>query len=1160
MSEHEALRRINMAKERQDSVLNLEGLGLQTLPESLGQLTYLTKLGLGNNQLTTLPSFIRKLKRLEALDLSNNQLTVLPPFFTELSQLKYLDLLNTQLTTSPELLGELKQLQMLRLHLHKSIRAKPLNYIGKLEQLHALYLYRVLLPTLPDFITNLVQLRVLHLESVQLETLPESLVQLNNLQSLDIGHNKLRFLPSFIGKLRQLQQLNLNANELSVLPEDLTELDNLRSLNLSDNKYTELPQFITDLKKLEVLHLRRMPLKVIPQYLTKLNKLRFIDFSETQLSEIPKCLVEFAQLQWLCLRGNQLTDLPAYIGDLDKLKSLDLIENQLTKLPDALTRLSKLETLKLDSNRLTEFPVLIGELKTLRELSIGNNGLKSLPGFIGELKELRSLFLRGNQFTSLPESLTKLQQLEALYLDGNRLASLPESIGELTNLKELTIGSNNITALPESIGNLKWVTDLHLGGNPIETPPMAIASRGIAGIRAYFDEIKEKGFDYLYEAKLLIVGDPGVGKSTLFNKLLDPDYPVPNNREITVGVNVSAWNFPMQTDKPEHGNLFRANLWDFGGQDIQYMTHHFFLTSRSLYVLVIADSIPHSNFDYWLNIINALSNKSPVIVVQNEMGHGVISKHGLDHYYENYPNMIKDYRDIDFSRNDDGRGTVLVNTLKTHLQNLDHIGEKLPKQWIAVRNVLECKSVNEKYIAFETYKTICEQNGLMQEEQQLNLSGYLHDLGVVLHFQHDEDIALWVVLDPQWIVDAVYSILADNVLESLGGHMDRDWLFDKWNDVYDFRERSYLLSLMLKNRFDICYAIDADKGKYIVPLLLPSKTPLFRWDHKNNLRFRYQYQFMPYGLISRIIVRLSGDIENVQNTPLNWKTGVVLGSGTVRAWVEENLTEQGLKVLDIRLAGEEFELKGYLSWIRKEIGQIHQESYDGITPEQLVPCPACLADDVASPNYILYSQLNTFVRAGNDILTCGVCGKKYSPRNLLDGVSCDGETNERSGPHIRAGDHANITIVEDGGHNYSGTFHVDSQNLNTVSARPWSSIITEWRLFSIACGLVAVFFAVILLLLPLQWQIRLSGLTGIFFLVTVFMLSIDPARFYRRLLSYVIPIGLLLNSVGGSINLYASTTNGDAWLMWDREVNVGFLVVWVIIVGMLVWADQKQKR
>ena len=29
------------------------------------------------------------------------------------------------------------------------------------------------------------------------------------------------------------------------------------------------------------------------------------------------------------------------------------------------------------------------------------------------------------------------------------------------------------------------------------------------------------------------------------------------------------------------------NIWDFGGQEIYYATHQFFLTKRSLYVLVI---------------------------------------------------------------------------------------------------------------------------------------------------------------------------------------------------------------------------------------------------------------------------------------------------------------------------------------------------------------------------------------------------------------------------------------------------------------------------------------------------------------------------------------------------------------------------------------------
>ena len=88
------------------------------------------------------------------------------------------------------------------------------------------------------------------------------------------------------------------------------------------------------------------------------------------------------------------------------------------------------------------------------------------------------------------------------------------------------------------------------------------------------------------------------------NKLIDPDYPVPNVRDATIGVNIppGGWEFPFKLNDTDTVN-FRANIWDFGGQKIQYMTHQFFLTTRSLYVLVTDDREQKTNFDYWFKII-----------------------------------------------------------------------------------------------------------------------------------------------------------------------------------------------------------------------------------------------------------------------------------------------------------------------------------------------------------------------------------------------------------------------------------------------------------------------------------------------------------------------------------------------------------------------------
>ena len=65
----------------------------------------------------------------------------------------------------------------------------------------------------------------------------------------------------------------------------------------------------------------------------------------------------------------------------------------------------------------------------------------------------------------------------------------------------------------------------------------------------------------------------------------------------------------------------RLNIWDFGGQEIMHATHQFFLTQRSLYLLVLngREGGEDADADYWLRLIDSFGAESPVIVVLNKI-------------------------------------------------------------------------------------------------------------------------------------------------------------------------------------------------------------------------------------------------------------------------------------------------------------------------------------------------------------------------------------------------------------------------------------------------------------------------------------------------------------------------------------------------------------
>jgi internalin A len=87
----------------------------------------------------------------------------------------------------------------------------------------------------------------------------------------------------------------------------------------------------------------------------------------------------------------------------------------------------------------------------------------------------------------------------------------------------------------------------------------------------------------LYEAKLVLVGEGGVGKTTLLKAMTgqEPREGEPTTHGVKIAVQA------MWLPHPEkQGIEIQLNAWDFGGQEVYRVTHQFFFSHRSIYLLV----------------------------------------------------------------------------------------------------------------------------------------------------------------------------------------------------------------------------------------------------------------------------------------------------------------------------------------------------------------------------------------------------------------------------------------------------------------------------------------------------------------------------------------------------------------------------------------------
>ncbi|NUO80023.1 leucine-rich repeat domain-containing protein [candidate division KSB1 bacterium] len=806
---------IRAARERGETVLSLSYQKLTEIPPEIFEADAFEEIWLVNNQITIVPTEMARFKRLRCLVLFGNPLQTIAdvpglvldfaiyrqwqhklqceqiaglklkkedlselPKLVELPHLTLLDLRDNQLTALPESMPHLQSLTRLDLSSRaieqdrNQLTTLPESF-GELRKLITLDLSGNKLTKFPESMARLQDLTTLNLNGNRLTALPESVTRLQNLNTLNVSRNQLTALPESFGVLQNLTTLNLGDNRLTTLPEGVTHLQNLTELNLSRNQLTALPKSFGVLQNLTTLNLDDNRLTTLPESVTHLQNLTTLDLGGNQLTTLPESFGDLQNLTTLNLSRNQLMALPESLGVLQDLTTLNFGDNQLTALPESVTRLQNLTTLDLSNNQLTTLPESFGDLQNLTSLNLWNNQLTALPESVTLFQNLIMLNLRANQLTALPDSVTCLQNVTTLDLGGNRLTTLPESLTRLQNLTMLSLRNNQLTALPAFLTRMTNLTVIHfkeregyysakpgeivLSKNHITHPPKEVVAAGMEAVRSFFAQMEQQGKSKLYEAKLLLVGEPGAGKTSLLNKLLDESYVIPNpNEGSTVGITVkTGWQFPL-LQKPEI--TFSANLWDFGGQEIQYMTHQFFLTSRALYVLLADDRKQHTQFDYWLNIIKLLGKGSPVLVVLNEKNCKPITNFDYDTYRKFYHEDFKLERcEVDLAEAGP-RFAHLRNTVQRMLTQLPHIGDELPARWIDIRQALE-QQRERNHITLHEFKTLCEQHAIHKEVDQLTLSGYLHDLGVILHFQHDPQLADTLFLNPQWVVEAVYSVL-----------------------------------------------------------------------------------------------------------------------------------------------------------------------------------------------------------------------------------------------------------------------------------------------------------------------------------------------------------------------------------------------------------------
>jgi hypothetical protein len=419
---------------------------------------------------------------------------------------------------------------------------------------------------------------------------------------------------------------------------------------------------------------------------------------------------------------------------------------------------------------------------------------------------------------------------------------------------------------------------MSLSKNPsLLTPPPEVVSRGTEAVLSFLQELSREHV-FRYEAKLILIGEAGTGKSSLLRALHGKAFEA--SLEATCGIEIDTLILPHPS-LPDQSLLF--NVWDFGGQDVYRATHQFFFTKRSLYLVVWNARLgaEHGNLDYWLNTLRMLVPSASVLLVATHCDEHILDLN-VAQYRADYRQIVQ----VVQVNSETGAGIDnLKRAIAKYAAEIPLMGQPWLPSWIEVERELLASS--EHSISTDTYRDLCMAKGIRAALAHGTLGSYLHDLGKILYFRDDPTLSDIVILKPNWVAKAISLILQDRAIHDRSGilvesDLSRIWAVDEHGQPYD--PALYPLFLRLMEHFDLCYPIDAQlPGKYethyFIPQLLSSHPPLSLpiWTAKEvkagkvHVEIFYHLDFVPTGIMNWFIVR-----THQYTCSMHWREGVVL--------------------------------------------------------------------------------------------------------------------------------------------------------------------------------------------------------------------------------------------------------------------------------------------
>jgi small GTP-binding protein len=498
----------------------------------------------------------------------------------------------------------------------------------------------------------------------------------------------------------------------------------------------------------------------------------------------------------------------------------------------------------------------------LKYFEAARNEMQSIK-FEGDCPELVFLDLGGNALTQF-ELRFEFKSLAYLYLNKNKLETL-EFKHPLLSLETLHLRDNKLNTLPDVLVKCRELVTVYLHGNPLPSMADVISTEEMGNSwKLVYDYLSSGTLVIVNEAKLIIIGNGRVGKTSISIKLRDENAPLKEVAEITPGLDIVPYMVP------EHN--FKFNIWDFGGQGKYREIQQLFCSRNSLYLFVTSfDDKPEAQdyvgYEYWLLMVNAYSydqnrgQSCPVIHVVNKIDQATEL---IDQRLVKEKANIHDFLTISCKpvRNFNMLRASILTALSD--KSYGFLTNELPDIWLTAKEAIEARR-SEKHITTERFYKDCETLYKIPRDKADSFLEVLSNIGTVIHFGQNEALKNWIILDPSWVKTALFLVIDSNLVRN--GILPTEYIDLVWKDGdYDADERENLLKLMLA--YHLCYRQMNAQGQieYVIPELLPNKSPQIPahlTKPTDQVRFVFD-QFVPAGTVNKLMAIFSEGVGSAE--------------------------------------------------------------------------------------------------------------------------------------------------------------------------------------------------------------------------------------------------------------------------------------------------------